>query len=94
MKAPKVEILGENNTLAGHYAYWVSDEGFKARVNMADPHLVSADPEADEVLSEPRWRRLLIQRRSVTFQKAYNGYWRAPVLGGRMKPKTLKRSAA
>ena len=47
VKAPKVEILGDNNTLAGHYAYWVSDEGLKARVNMADPHLVSPDPEAE-----------------------------------------------
>ena len=27
VKAPKVEILGENNVLEGHYAYWVSDEG-------------------------------------------------------------------
>ena len=44
VKAPKVEILGENNVPAGHYAYWVSDEGVKARVNMADPHLGSASP--------------------------------------------------
>ena len=43
VKAPKVEILGENNSLSGHYAYWVSDEGVKARVNMADPFLDS-DP--------------------------------------------------
>jgi hypothetical protein len=47
VKAPKVEILGDNNAPAGHYAYWVSDEGVKARVNMADPHLVSADPPAE-----------------------------------------------
>ena len=47
VKAPKVEILGENNSLSGHYAYWVSDEGVKARVNMADPHLDSADPEVE-----------------------------------------------
>ena len=47
VKAPKVEILRENNVLAGHYAYWVSDEGVKARVNMADPHLYSADPAAE-----------------------------------------------
>ena len=47
VKAPKVKILGENNAPSGHYAYWVSDEGVKARVNMADPHLKSADPEAE-----------------------------------------------
>lgn len=53
VKAPKVEILGENNVLEGHYAYWVSDEGVKARVNMADPFLDSgtfnpSDPYSDE----------------------------------------------
>ena len=47
VKAPKVEILGDNNSPVGHYAYWVSDEGVKARVNMADPYLNSADPEAE-----------------------------------------------
>ncbi|MDG1668291.1 MAG: hypothetical protein P8I96_05100, partial [Opitutae bacterium] len=47
VKAPKVEILGDDNATEGHYAYWVSDEGVKARVNMADPHLVSVDPEAE-----------------------------------------------
>ena len=47
VKAPKVEILGDNNSPVGHYAYWVSDEGVKARVNMADPHLDNADPEAE-----------------------------------------------
>ena len=41
VKAPKVEILGDNNVTEGHYAYWVSDEGVKARVNMADPFLDS-----------------------------------------------------
>ena len=39
VKVPKVEILGEDNAPAGHYAYWVSDEGVKARVNLADPFL-------------------------------------------------------
>ena len=47
VEAPKVEILGENNALAGHYAYWVSDEGVKARVNMADPHLKSSDTDEE-----------------------------------------------
>ena len=47
VKAPKVEILGDDNVPEGHYAYWVSDEGVKARVNMADPHLDSSDTEAE-----------------------------------------------
>ena len=46
VKAPKVEILGDNNAQVGHYAYWVSDEGVKARVNMADPFLDAT--KADE----------------------------------------------
>jgi len=45
VKAPKVEILGKNDVPEGHYAYWVSDEGVKARVNMADPLLNSIDPD-------------------------------------------------
>ncbi len=40
-------ILGSGDTVSGRYAYWVSDEGIKARVNMADPHLYSSDPDAD-----------------------------------------------
>jgi len=53
VKAPKVEILGDDNVPEGHYAYWVSDEGVKARVNMADPYLDSGafnpnDQNSDE----------------------------------------------
>ncbi|NCG08165.1 MAG: hypothetical protein GWO81_01120 [Verrucomicrobia bacterium] len=39
-------ILGSGNNVSGRYAYWVSDEGIKARVNLADPHLESSDPDA------------------------------------------------
>ena len=46
VKAPKVAILGANDSVVGHYAYWVSDEGIKARVNLADPHLESSDRDA------------------------------------------------
>ncbi len=45
VKAPKVEILGDNNVAEGHYAFWVSGEGVKARVNMAEPFLNSANPK-------------------------------------------------
>ncbi len=47
VKAPKVEILGNSNVAEGHYAFWVSDDGVKARVNMADPFLDSIDPEEE-----------------------------------------------
>lgn len=40
------EILGTSST-SGHYAYWVSDEGVKARVNLEDPYRNSADPSAN-----------------------------------------------
>ena len=47
VKVPKVEILGDNNAPAGHYAYWVSDEGVKARVNMADPFLNATNTDEE-----------------------------------------------
>ena len=47
VKAPKVQILGKNNVPAGHYAYWVSDEGVKARVNMADPFLNATNTDEE-----------------------------------------------
>jgi hypothetical protein len=40
-------ILGSGDNVSGRYAYWVSDEGIKARVNLADPHLDSTDPDAE-----------------------------------------------
>jgi hypothetical protein len=40
-------IVGTNNSTSGRYAYWVSDEGVKARVNLEDPYRNSADPDAD-----------------------------------------------
>ena len=48
VKVPKVEILGDNNVAEGYYAYWVSDEGVKARVNMADPFINSAAYEPNK----------------------------------------------
>jgi hypothetical protein len=40
------EILGANNSTIGQYAYWVSDEGIKARVNLSDSYIDSNDPDA------------------------------------------------
>ena len=36
--APKVAIEDDNNTTTGHYAYWVGDEGVKARFDAIDAH--------------------------------------------------------
>ena len=57
VKAPKVEIFGENNVLEGHYAYWVSDEGVKARVNMADPFLDSGAFNPNDLDSDEAYYR-------------------------------------
>ncbi len=38
----KVGIPGASGADAGHYAYWVSDEGVKAKINMSDPHREAA----------------------------------------------------
>lgn len=45
--AANVEIRGADDGLKGHYAYWVSDEGVKARVNIEDRHLGSSDRDVD-----------------------------------------------
>jgi type II secretory pathway pseudopilin PulG len=42
---------------AGHFAYWVGDEGIKARVNLPDPHRANPDPVA-------RARSFLVAQRS------------------------------
>lgn len=38
VQAPRVEIRDAENFLSGYYAYWVSDDGVKARVNMDSPY--------------------------------------------------------
>ncbi|HBO56871.1 MAG TPA: hypothetical protein DD622_00375 [Opitutae bacterium] len=45
--AAKVKIRGANDVIAGHYAYWVSDEGIKARFDLADRHQDSIDPDVE-----------------------------------------------
>lgn len=47
----RVPVPTHLNTLSGHYAYWVSDEGLKAAVNLTRP--VGLDPQTSE------YRRIL-----------------------------------
>jgi len=37
--APKAPIKGSSNNTLGNYAYWVADEGVKAKFNIRDTHL-------------------------------------------------------
>lgn len=38
VSVPKVAVTNASGTEQGEYAYWISDEGIKARVNLDDPH--------------------------------------------------------
>ena len=52
--APEIEIkstaapgAGGANTTIGHYAWWVGDEGVKARANLVDPYAATATTDAN-----------------------------------------------
>lgn len=45
--APLVGITGRNGSTEGRYAFWVGDEGVKARVNLRDPLAGAAPASAD-----------------------------------------------
>lgn len=57
--APLVEVFGGANQVTSRYAYWVGDEGVKARINLNDPNL-TADPATEEGRS-----RLAVPSRSA-----------------------------
>ncbi|CAA6692404.1 MULTISPECIES: hypothetical protein [unclassified Lentimonas] len=44
--APLVDIIADETASGGQYAYWVSDDGVKARVNIPDPYepSIATDP--------------------------------------------------
>ncbi|WP_309396808.1 hypothetical protein [Cerasicoccus maritimus] len=56
---PEVALYNEAGAVNGHYAWWVGDEGVKARINLIDPYDV-AIPTAEEKL-----RRLSAAQRTV-----------------------------
>ncbi|MBC8038973.1 MAG: hypothetical protein H7Y06_00355 [Opitutaceae bacterium] len=52
--APLVEVRATPSgfsaeTTIGRYAYWVSDEGLKAKVNLVDPTFASSDPALNQL---------------------------------------------
>ncbi len=71
--APEIEIRstatpgnGNTDTVVGHYAWWVGDEGIKARANLADPYAVipSGETAAERTIRETR-RRQSSQRLAI-----------------------------
>ncbi len=38
VRVPKIRVAGENASSIGHFAYWVGDEGVKAKVNLTNPY--------------------------------------------------------
>lgn len=45
--APLVEIREPQGKVTGRYAYWVGDEGVKARINLNDPHVQATTGSAE-----------------------------------------------
>ena len=43
IKSDNVPGVAAGATTVGRYGYWVSDEGVKARINLADPYITSTD---------------------------------------------------
>ncbi|MDP0497648.1 MAG: hypothetical protein Q7Q73_15705 [Verrucomicrobiota bacterium JB024] len=52
VSAQKVEIAGGSGDIFGHYAYWVGDEGLKAKLNMIESSdELAAHPSAEETFN-------------------------------------------
>ena len=79
-------ILGSGEEISGRYAYWVSDEGIKARVNLADPHLNSVDPDA------PYYRNAVAQVADPTAVSNFQGTQILTATNSRWKDETLDPS--
>ncbi|MDP0494596.1 MAG: hypothetical protein Q7Q73_00140 [Verrucomicrobiota bacterium JB024] len=64
--APKVAIRDEASTTVGHYAYWVGDEGVKARFDAVDPHAEqSVASPLDPAIQQGKVSLLVAQRVGV-----------------------------
>ncbi len=50
--AQKVEVAGGDGDVFGHYAYWIGDEGVKAKLNMIEsPDELAANPSAEDTFN-------------------------------------------
>ena len=71
--APTVSVESD---MPGRYAWWVGDEGVKARYNLRDEHTATTDlymPDPDDSLAE-RWRLAIAQRIGVERMDDMNSY--------------------
>jgi hypothetical protein len=69
--APQIEIRStastgnsNANTLIGHYAWWIGDEGVKARANLADPYAIDVTAEGNRTRLQSA-QRLAIEAMST-----------------------------
>lgn len=45
VRVAREEVAGHNTQADGHFAYWISDESLKARINIADPYFDTQEPD-------------------------------------------------
>ncbi len=70
---PKVIIERDNSEPAGSYAWWISDEGVKARVNLARRRDLTQSPEDNEsVIAQQSMQRFALEAMTDYSQSEYS----------------------
>lgn len=92
--APLVEIVEPQGKVTGRYAYWVGDEGVKARINLNDPHVQATTGSAEgrgRLATPPRSAAELFSRDSSPTSALWGELYRAndPVNDRVLSNKTL-----
>ena len=78
--APLVEIVEPKGKVTGRYAYWVGDEGVKARINLNDPHVQAPAGSAEgygRLAAPPRSAAELFSRDSMPTSALWGKLYRA-----------------
>lgn len=78
--APLVEIVEPKGKVTGRYAYWVGDEGVKARINLNDPHVQAMTGSAEgygRLAAPPRSAAELFSRDSTPTSALWGKLYRA-----------------